>query len=194
MGCSGLRTGVLFTDGFHLAMEAHVTNFRAGDLLALATESENSIMMKCKVFTARSVVSLESSVNEWLAAYPIDVPRSQFKYSSCALDDPDMHIVNHTLILLYVPLEAINAAPIPMKDTAPFITPTRVKRVVTIQEINDPPAPNTFDTTVNYSSDALPEWFAPLQPILEDRTVDGMGIKIGGGRVLYNISLEKVER
>jgi hypothetical protein len=61
---------------------------------------------------------------------------------------------------------------------------------VVIQEINTPPAPNTFDVTTAYPSDALPEWFAPLQPVLEDRTVDSMDIVIGGGRVRYHITLE----
>jgi hypothetical protein len=77
-----------------------------------------------------------------------------------------------------------------MADTSPFIQPIRVKRLVVIQEINTPPAPNTFDTTTVYPSDALPEWFAPLQPVLEDRTVDSMDITIGGGRVRYHITLE----
>ncbi len=80
------------------------------------------------------------------------------------------------------------------KDTSPFVQPTRVKRQVTIQEINDPPAPNTFDTTVAYPSDALPEWFAPLQPVLEDRTVDSLDITIGGGRVHYHITMDPVAR
>ncbi|MGH2478115.1 MAG: hypothetical protein ACRDHW_00450 [Ktedonobacteraceae bacterium] len=81
-----------------------------------------------------------------------------------------------------------------MKDTSPMIPPTRVKRQVTIQEINDPPMPNTFDTTVEYPSDGLPEWFAPLQSILEDQTVDGLDIVIGGGRVRYHITLNPVAR
>lgn len=76
-----------------------------------------------------------------------------------------------------------------MKDTSPFVPPTRIKRKVTIQEINDPPMPNTFDVTVEYPSDGLPEWFAPLQPVLEDRTVDSLDITIGGGRVRYHISM-----
>ncbi|MGH2478124.1 MAG: hypothetical protein ACRDHW_00495 [Ktedonobacteraceae bacterium] len=77
-----------------------------------------------------------------------------------------------------------------MKDTSPMVPVTRIKRRVTIQEINDPPMPNSFDTTVEYPSDDLPEWFAPLQSILEDRTVDGLDIQIGGGRVRYHISMK----
>lgn len=75
-----------------------------------------------------------------------------------------------------------------MTDTSPFVHPTRIKKRVTIQEINDPPMPLTFDTTAAYSSDALPEWFAPLQSVLEDQTVDSMDIVIGGGRVRYHIT------
>lgn len=73
------------------------------------------------------------------------------------------------------------------KDTSPFVKPTLVKKMVRIQEVNTPPAPNTFDITVEYSSDELPEWFAPLQPVLEDETVNSMTITIGGGRVVYKI-------
>lgn len=53
-----------------------------------------------------------------------------------------------------------------MEDTSPFVQPMRVKRQVVIKEINDPPAPNTFDTTV-----------------------DSMDIVIGGGRVRYHITV-----
>jgi hypothetical protein len=74
------------------------------------------------------------------------------------------------------------------KDTSPFVPPTRVQKQITIQEINTPPAPNTFDVTVSYPSDSLPEWFAPLQPVLEDQTVDSLDIIIGGGRVRYHIT------
>jgi hypothetical protein len=76
------------------------------------------------------------------------------------------------------------------KDTSPFIKPTRIKKQVTIQEINNPPAPLTFDTTVEYPSDGLPEWFAPLQPVLEDQTVDSMDIVIGKGKVRYHITVK----
>ena len=77
-----------------------------------------------------------------------------------------------------------------MEDTSPFVQPTRVKKLVRIQEINDPPMPNTFDVTVAYLSDELPEWFAPLQPVLEDQTVDSMDITIGGGSVRYHITAD----
>jgi len=77
-----------------------------------------------------------------------------------------------------------------MEDTSPMVRPTLIKKQVTIQEINNPPMPNTFDVTVTYPSDALPEWFAPLQPILEDQTVNGLDIHIGNGRVRYHITLK----
>jgi hypothetical protein len=81
-----------------------------------------------------------------------------------------------------------------MGDTSPMIQPTRRKRLVTIQEINDPPMPASFDVTVSYPSDALPEWFAPLQAILEDQTVDGLDIHIGKGRVRYHITVTEGEQ
>lgn len=76
-----------------------------------------------------------------------------------------------------------------MEDTSPLVPPVRIRRTVTIQEINDPPSPHLFDTVVEYPSDALPEWFRPLQPVLEDRTVSEMDIVIGGGRVRYHLTV-----
>ena len=81
-----------------------------------------------------------------------------------------------------------------LEDTAPFIRPTRVKREITIQEINDPPMPNSFDVTKVYPSDGLPEWFAPLKDVLEDQTVDSLEIVLGGGKVRYKITASPVER
>jgi hypothetical protein len=75
------------------------------------------------------------------------------------------------------------------KDTSPMIRSRRIKRPIRIEERNDPPMPNTFDTTVEYSSDALPEWFKGLQSVVEDETFTGMVITLGGGRVRYHISL-----
>ena len=81
-----------------------------------------------------------------------------------------------------------------MEDTSPLVPPVRRKRIVTIQEINDPPSPTIFDTTVTYPSDALPEWFRPLQPVLEDLTVDCMTFVLGGGRVRYHLTVRSDEQ
>lgn len=73
------------------------------------------------------------------------------------------------------------------KDTSPLVKPTRHKQTIRIQEINNPPS-SLFDVTVEYPSDKLPEWFAPLQPIVEDSTFTSMDINLGD-RVRYHIEI-----
>lgn len=63
----------------------------------------------------------------------------------------------------------------------------RIKRLVRIEEKNIPPS-RLFDVTVEYPSDALPEWFAPLQPIVEDETFTSMIINLGG-KVHYHVTI-----
>lgn len=53
----------------------------------------------------------------------------------------------------------------------------RIKQTIRIEERNHPPS-SVFDITVTYPSDALPEWFAPLQPIVEDETFTSMTITL----------------
>jgi hypothetical protein len=74
------------------------------------------------------------------------------------------------------------------KDTAPFVISPRFKRVVCIQEVNTPPS-SLFDTTVQYESSELPEWFAGLQSIVEDETFTSMIIYLGK-KVQYRISVK----
>lgn len=74
------------------------------------------------------------------------------------------------------------------KDTSPMVRSRRIKRFIRIQEENVPPS-SLFDTTVEYPSDALPEWFAGLQSIVEDETFTSLDISIGEGRVLYHITI-----
>lgn len=79
------------------------------------------------------------------------------------------------------------------RDTSPMVKTRRIQRQVRIQETNNPPC-SLFDTTVEYSSDDLPEWFAPLQAIVEDETFTDMRINLGG-RVVYHITLvDEAER
>jgi hypothetical protein len=73
------------------------------------------------------------------------------------------------------------------KDTSPLVKPTRHKQTVRIQEVNTPPS-TLFDVTVEYPSDDLPEWFKPLQSIVEDDTFTSMDINLGE-RVRYHISI-----
>jgi hypothetical protein len=73
------------------------------------------------------------------------------------------------------------------QDTSPLVKSRRIKCFVRIQEINTPPVA-LFDVTVEYPSDGLPEWFAPLQPVIEDETFTSMDINLGG-KVRYHITL-----
>jgi len=73
------------------------------------------------------------------------------------------------------------------KDTSPMIPSSRHKQRVRIQEENKPES-SLFDTTVEYDSDDLPEWFKPLQPIVEDDTFTSMTINLGD-RTFYHISI-----
>lgn len=61
-------------------------------------------------------------------------------------------------------------------DTSPMISSIRHKKRIRIQEVND--IATSFDTTVEYPSDALPDWFKPLQPIVEDWVFTSMQIHL----------------
>jgi hypothetical protein len=63
--------------------------------------------MECKIFYARSRKELEANINAWLKEHPVSPDSMRFQFSSVALDDPDEHIVEHTLVLFYVPMRAI---------------------------------------------------------------------------------------
>jgi hypothetical protein len=76
------------------------------------------------------------------------------------------------------------------KDTSPLIRSRRIKRQVSIREENTPPIA-MFDTTVEYPSDQLPEWFAPLQSIVEDEAFTSMVIYLGNGLTRYHITLKE---
>lgn len=57
--------------------------------------------MECKVFWATSRMKLQDEVNEWLKTHQ---PESfNFQFSSVYLEDPVEHIIEHTLVLFYIP-------------------------------------------------------------------------------------------
>lgn len=74
------------------------------------------------------------------------------------------------------------------QDTSPLVKARRIKRMIHIQEINNPPS-KLFDMTMSYPSDSLPEWFAPLASIVEDETFSSMDIVLGAGKVRYHIMI-----
>lgn len=84
--------------------------------------------------------------------------------------------------------EQLSEIEIAVDDTAPIVPPRRVRKLVRIEEANNPPAPNTFDVTTQYQSDELPLWFRPLQAVIEDDTFTSMTINLGD-RVEYRISI-----
>lgn len=63
--------------------------------------------MECKIFYSRSRKELEANVNAWLKDHPVSPDSMRFEFSSVYLDDQVEHIVEHTLILFYVPMRAI---------------------------------------------------------------------------------------
>lgn len=63
--------------------------------------------MECKIFAARSRADLQEKVNAWLATHPVTPESMRFQFSSVYMEDPDQHIIEHTLILFYVPMVQI---------------------------------------------------------------------------------------
>lgn len=63
------------------------------------------------------------------------------------------------------------------KDTSPMVPSRCIKKYVQITEHNS--VMKSMNTQVEYESDNLPEWFKPLQPIIEDETFSSMHISLG---------------
>ncbi len=63
--------------------------------------------MKVKIFYSRSRKDLEEKLNKWLETNPVSPDSMRFQVTSVLLDDPDEHIIEHTLFLFYVPMQAI---------------------------------------------------------------------------------------
>lgn len=71
-------------------------------------------------------------------------------------------------------------------DTSPMVPSQRVKKLVQITEHNR--ITRSLNTNVEYESDNLPSWFAPLQAVVEDTTFTSMAIILGNGDVQYIIT------
>lgn len=82
---------------------------------------------------------------------------------------------------------ATNMSSNQQKDISPMVPYKRYKRRVHIEEKND--IMKSFDTTVDYESDDLPEWFKPLQPIVEDSVFTSMVINLDTTH--YHITIAK---
>lgn len=72
-----------------------------------AQARKEGLSMECKIFYSRSRKEIEKQVNAWLKEHPVSPDSMRFEFSSVVLDDPDEHIVEHTLVLFYVPMRAI---------------------------------------------------------------------------------------
>lgn len=63
--------------------------------------------MECKIFASRHRDKLEAAINAWLQDHPVSPDSMRFEYHAVYMSDPDVHIVEHTVVLFYVPLRAI---------------------------------------------------------------------------------------
>lgn len=63
--------------------------------------------MQCKIFASRNRKNLEETINEWLKEHPVSPQSMTFQITSVYCEDPDSHIVEHTVVLFYVPMSAI---------------------------------------------------------------------------------------
>ncbi len=63
--------------------------------------------MKCKVFEARSRSDLEEQVNQWLETHPVSPESMRFEYACVSLEDSIQFVLEHTLVLFYVPFTTV---------------------------------------------------------------------------------------
>jgi hypothetical protein len=63
--------------------------------------------MKCKVFSSRTRKELEKAINEWLETHPVTPETMRFEYGAVYCEDPDEHIIEHTVVVFYVPMGSI---------------------------------------------------------------------------------------
>ena len=63
--------------------------------------------MECKIFYSQSRLGLQDEVNAWLKAHPVTPESMRFHFSSVTLEAPDEYIIEHTLVLFYIPVEPI---------------------------------------------------------------------------------------
>ncbi len=60
--------------------------------------------MECKVFYARNREKLQDAVNEWLKTHHVSPESMHFQFSTVVLADDVEFILEHTLVVFYVPL------------------------------------------------------------------------------------------
>jgi hypothetical protein len=60
--------------------------------------------MECKIFYARSRLELQKTVNSWLQEHPVSPDSMSFQFSTVSLEDSTEFILEHTLIIFFVPM------------------------------------------------------------------------------------------
>lgn len=63
--------------------------------------------MRVKVFHSRNRNELEKQLNSWLGDNMVSPESMRFQFSSVVIEDSTEWMLEHTLILFYVPLQAI---------------------------------------------------------------------------------------
>lgn len=63
--------------------------------------------MKFKLFASRTRSGLEEQINQWLEENLVVLESMRFKYCATPLEDPDVHIIEYSIVLFYVPLYAL---------------------------------------------------------------------------------------
>jgi hypothetical protein len=63
--------------------------------------------MKMKIFFSRTRKELQEAVNAFLEQNPVSPDSMRFEFSSIAVTTPIELIIEHTLVLFYVPMHSI---------------------------------------------------------------------------------------
>ena len=63
--------------------------------------------MRIKIFYGRSRQDLEQAVNTWLSTHAVSPATMHFQFSTVSLEDETQFILEHTLVVFYVPMERV---------------------------------------------------------------------------------------
>lgn len=60
--------------------------------------------MECKIFCGRNREKLQDEVNAWLKMHPVSPESMRFEFSTVLLEDEVQFILEHTLVVFFVPM------------------------------------------------------------------------------------------
>jgi hypothetical protein len=63
--------------------------------------------VECRIFWGQSQMKIQDEVNEWLKTHPVSPESMRFQFSTVVLEDPTEWILEHTLVVFYVPMVRI---------------------------------------------------------------------------------------